>query len=77
MAGMPDVGALTTITSTIHSMGMGQAQRQVNLLAARLGIEAQPGDELLEPASLSETLIKRAQEAGKTTEEIEEGLKEV
>jgi hypothetical protein len=40
MSNMPDMGALTSITSTIHSMSSSQAQRQVNLLAARLGVQA-------------------------------------
>ena len=74
---MPDVGALTSLTSTIHSMGRSQAQRQVNLLAARLGVEAKPGDEKLDPASLSEMMITRAQQAGKNEEQIEEALKEI
>jgi len=53
MAMMPDMGALTTITGTIHKMGMSQAQRQVNLLAARLGVSSQPGDDKLDPTTLS------------------------
>lgn len=77
MSQMPDTSALTRITSTIHSMGMGQAQRQVNLLAARLGVQAMAGDEKLDPSTLSNTMIARAQAAGKTAEEIEEGLREV
>jgi len=40
----------------------------VNLLAARLGVEAKPGDEKLDPASLSEMMITRAQQAGKNEE---------
>jgi len=35
---MPDFSALTTVTGTIHKMGMSQSQRQVNLMAARLGV---------------------------------------
>ena len=42
---MPDMGALTTITGTIHKMGLSQKQRQVNLLAAKLGVIALPGDD--------------------------------
>lgn len=77
MANMPDVDSLVRITGTIHSMGQSQAQRQVNLLAARLGVEVMAGDEKLDPAALSETMIARAQAAGKTAEEIEEGLADV
>lgn len=39
-ASMPDFSALTTVTGTIHKMGMSQSQRQVNLMAARLGVMA-------------------------------------
>ena len=74
---MPDMGALTTITGTIHKMGQSQAQRQVNLMAARLGVQPMPGDDKLMPEQLSQVMIQRAQAAGKTQEEIEEGLKEV
>lgn len=58
---MPDFGALATMTGTIHKMGNSQAQRQVNLMAARLGVQAQPGDEKLSPADLSSTMVARAQ----------------
>lgn len=76
MSSMPDMGALTSITSTIHSMSSSQAQRQVNLLAARLGVQPQAGDEKLAPDELSAVMIKRAQLAGKTEQEIAEGLQE-
>ena len=57
---MPDMSALTTITGTIHSMGMSQAKRQANLLAARLGVQSLPGDDKLSPEELSATLVERA-----------------
>lgn len=57
---MPDMSALTTITGTIHSMGMSQAKRQANLLAARLGVQTLPGDDKLAPEELSATLVERA-----------------
>lgn len=63
---MPDMSALTTITGTIHKMGLSKQQRQVNLLAARLGVEAKPGDENLNPDDLSKTMVQRAQNLGKT-----------
>jgi hypothetical protein len=37
-------------------------------------VEAQPGDEKLSPDVLSQTMIKRAQEAGKSEAEINEAL---
>ena len=54
---MPDMGALSAMTDTIHSMGHSQAQRQVNLLAARLGVAVKAGDELLAPEALSSAMI--------------------
>lgn len=73
---MPDMGALTTITSTIHSMGSSQNKRTVNLLAAKLGVEPKSGDENLSPEALTSSLIERASKAGKTSQEIEEALKD-
>ena len=57
---MPDFSALANMTGAIHKMGMSQAQRQVNLMAARLGVQAQPGDDQLGPAELSSTMVARA-----------------
>jgi len=74
---MPAFGALATMTDTIHSMGHSQAQRQVNLLAARLGVAVQAGDEKLGPEALSSTMIKRARALGKSEKEIEEDMQEV
>lgn len=45
-------------------------------MAAKLGVEAQEGDEALSPADLSTTMIQRAQAAGKSEAEIAEALKE-
>jgi len=44
---MPDMSALTTFTSTIHSMSGSQAKRQATLLAARLGVPLGEGEENL------------------------------
>lgn len=74
---MPDTSILSSVASGIHNMGMSKTQRQVNLLAAGLGVSVQPGDELLDISVLSETMIERAQKAGKSVEEIEDGLKEL
>lgn len=59
-ASMPDMSALTTITGTIHSMGMSKSKRQANLLAARMGVLSLPEDEKLSPEDLSATMIQRA-----------------
>ena len=58
-------------------MSQSKNQRQVNLLAARLGVQAQAGDEALDPATLSAVMVQRAQKAGKTQQEIDEALKEI
>ena len=73
---MPDMSALTNMAGTMHKMGMSQKTRQVNLLAAKLGVQAQPGDESLDPNTLSQTMIQRALAAGKSQQEIDEALAE-
>lgn len=73
---MPDMGALATITGTIHSMSGSQNKRQAMLLASKLGVESKPGDEKLSPEVMTSTLIERASKAGKTSQEIEEALKD-
>jgi len=52
-------------------------EAEVNMLASKLGVKALPGDCKLSPIALTETMIKRAQAAGRTEEEIEEGLKDI
>ena len=73
---MPDMSPLTNVASSFHRMGLSQKSRQVNLLAAKLGLQPQQRDEDLSPADLSTTMIKRALAAGKTQQEIDEALKE-
>ena len=73
---MPDMSALTTVTSTIHSMGASQGKRQANLLAARLGVTLNDGEENLEVSELTATLVTRAQKAGKSEQEISEAIAE-
>ena len=65
-ADMPDMSALTTMTGSIHRMGLSQSQRQVNLLAAKLGVVVQDGDDQLAPEDMSNTLVARAQSMGKS-----------
>ena len=73
---MPDMSALTNVAGSMHRIGLSQKTRQVNLLAAKLGVEPQPGDDQLSPANLSTTMIKRALAAGKSQQEIDEALKD-
>jgi|TARA_B110000305_G_C19148894_1_gene497098 transcriptional/translational regulatory protein YebC/TACO1 len=49
---------------------------RVNLLAAKLGVAAKSGDENLSPEALTSALIERASKAGKTSQEIEDALKD-
>ena len=74
---MPDMNALTSMGGSLHRMSQSKNQRQVNLLAARLGVQPQPGDAALDPATLSTVMVQRAEKAGKTHQEIDEALKEV
>merc|ERR1712110_803900 len=76
-AAMPDMNALTSMGGSLHRMSQSKNERQVNLLAARLGVQPQPGDAALDPAALSAVMVQRAEKAGKTHQEIEEALKEV
>jgi hypothetical protein len=46
------------------------------LLAAKLGVEPKSGDEKLSPEALTSSLIERASKAGKSSQEIEEALKD-
>jgi len=46
---MPDMGALTNMAGSMKRMGLSQQQRQINMLAAKLGVEAKPGDDKLTP----------------------------
>ena len=65
-ASMPDMSALTNMAAGMHKMGLSQKQRQVNSIAAKLGVPAQKSDELLSPETLSTTMITRALSMGKT-----------
>jgi alkylhydroperoxidase/carboxymuconolactone decarboxylase family protein YurZ len=45
-------------------------------MAAKLGVEVQEGDEDLPAADLTQVMMQRAQEAGKTEEEIAAALQD-
>jgi len=51
-------------------MGKMRKVKQMNDLAAKLGVEVQPGEENLSAEELTQVLMQRAKEAGKTEEEI-------
>ena len=65
-AAMPDMNALTSMGGSLHRMSQSKQQRQVNLLAARLGVQAQASDAALDPETLSTVMVQRAQKAGKS-----------
>ena len=69
-ANMPNFGALADVHSTLSNMGKMRKKTQVNNLAAKLGVDVQQGDYDLEATDLSNTLMARAKEAGKSDEEI-------
>lgn len=47
-------------------MGKMRKRKQMNDLAAKLGVDVQPGDEDLSAEDLSSTFMQRAKEAGKS-----------
>jgi len=63
-ADMPNFGALADVHSTLSNMGNMRKKKQLNDMAAKLGVEVQAGDEQLPAAELTQTLIARAQAAG-------------
>jgi alkylhydroperoxidase/carboxymuconolactone decarboxylase family protein YurZ len=69
-ADMPDFGALANLHGTIANMGKMRKVKQMNDLAAKLGVEVQAGEENLSAEELTSVLMQRAKEAGKTEEEI-------
>jgi hypothetical protein len=73
---MPDFGALANLHGTISNMGKMRKTKQMNDLAAKLGIEVQPGDSNLAGSDLTNEFISRAKQAGKSTEEINQALAE-
>lgn len=73
---MPDFGALANLHGSIANMGKMRKKNQAAQLAQKLGVELQDGEEQLSAADLTNTLISRAQEAGKTTEEINQIMAE-
>jgi len=65
-ASMPDMSALTNMAGSMHKMGLSQKQRNVNMLAAKLGVQPQAGDSLLTASALSNAMVSRALALGKS-----------
>ena len=75
-ASMPDFSALANVHSTLSNMGKMRKKKQVNDIAGKLGVDVQPGDEDLSAEDLTNVMIQRAKEAGKTEQEINAALSE-
>jgi hypothetical protein len=75
-ADMPNFGALADMHSSLSNMGKMRKRKQLNDMAAKLGVEVQEGDEDLAPADLTQAMMARAQEAGKSEAEIAAALAE-
>jgi len=67
---MPDFGALANLHGSIANMGKMRKRNQAKSLAQKFGVELQDGEEDLSASDLTQTLMSRAKEAGKTDEEI-------
>jgi alkylhydroperoxidase/carboxymuconolactone decarboxylase family protein YurZ len=73
---MPNFGALADLHGTISNMGKMRKKKQMNDLAGKLGVEVAAGDENLAAEDLTNVMIQRAKEAGKSVEEINQVLAE-
>ena len=63
---MPDFGALANLQGSLSNMGHNRKKKQMNDLAAKLGVEVQAGEEDLPADELTNALMERAKAAGKT-----------
>jgi hypothetical protein len=72
----PNFGALADMHSSLSNMGKMRKRRQLNDMAAKLGVEVQEGDEDLPAADLTQVMMARAQEAGKSEADINAALAE-
>lgn len=75
-ASMPNFGALADLHGSISHMGSMRKQKQLQDMAAKLGVEIQAGEEQMEASDLTNTLIERAKQAGKSEAEINAALAE-
>jgi hypothetical protein len=75
-ANMPNFNALANLHGSLSNMGKMRKRKHINDLASKLGVQVQQGDEELSPEELMNSMIQRAQEAGKSEQEINEALQE-
>jgi hypothetical protein len=75
-ASMPNFGALADVHGTIAHMGKMRKINQMKSIAANLGVEIAAGEEDLSASDLTNTLMQRAKEAGKSDEEIQAAMAE-
>ena len=67
---MPNFGALADLHSSLSGMSNSRKKKQVNDLAAKLGIDVMEGDYNLSAEDMSNAFMARAKEAGKSEAEI-------
>lgn len=75
-ADTPNFGALADMHSSLSNMGKMRKRGQLTALAGKLGVDVQAGDEDLPAEDLTQAMIARAQEAGKSEAEISAALAE-
>lgn len=75
-ASMPNFNALADVHSTLSNMGKMRKKKQMSDMASKLGVEIQAGDVDMSPSELTQSMIARAKEAGKTDSEINSALSE-
>lgn len=73
-ADTPNFGALADMHSSLSNMGKMRKRGQLTALAGKLGVAVQAGDEDLPAEDLTQAMIARAQEAGKSEAEISAAL---
>lgn len=73
---MPNFGALADLHGSISNMGQMRKKKQLQDMANKLGVELQPGEDSMEASDLTNTLIERAKQAGKSEAEINQALAE-
>ena len=66
---MPNFGALADLHSSLSGMSNSRKKKQVNDLAAKLGIDVMEGDYSLSADDMSNAFMARAKEAGKSDED--------
>jgi len=73
---MPNFGALADLHGSISNMGRMRKQKQLQDMASKLGVEIQAGEEQMDANDLTNTLIERAKQAGKSDADIQQALTE-